>query len=588
MDFSGRFTYANSAVERIHGWTVEEFLELTFRDAVTPRAAVKYATAIEEEIARVTTPQYDRNWIRTFESEHSRKDGSTFWAEVSATFLWSDDGKPAGIIGITRDISARKHMEEQLAESRNYLDQIINAIADPIFVKDRQHRWVLLNNAHNNFFGRDAKELLGKTDYDFFPRSEADVFWSKDEAVFTTGLPNINEEHFTDAKGKVYTIVTKKSLYTNEKGEKFIVGIIRDITERNQTEEAVEESRQMLRSVLDTIPARVFWKDLAGRFVGCNHQFARDAGFDSPEALVGKDDYAMGWKDQADLYRADDQKIIASGVPKLYYEEFQTTPAGKQLWLRTSKIPLRDLEGRIVGVLGAYEDITERKRAEERIREQAALLDAANDAIYVRALDHTVTYWNDGAERLYGWTRAEALGRKITELGGIDAAAFEAAHATLLEQGHWSGELKMTSKAGKELGRVLPLDAVAGRAGPAQGNPGHQHRHHRAETAGGQFPPRPAHGGHRRAGRRHRPRPEQYPPAHPDGRAAPARDGRRSRKPATCSTPCKPAPSAGRTSSSNCSPLPAASPACACRCRCATSCTRWTSSSAKPSRGTSS
>jgi PAS domain S-box-containing protein len=92
----------------------------------------------------------------------------------------------------------------------------------------------------------------------------------------------------------------------------------------------------------------------------------------------------------------------------------------------------------------------ERIRAEEQLREQAALLDAATDAIYVRTLDHTVTYWNAGAERLYGWPRAEALGRKITDLVGLESVAFTAAQAALLEQGHWSGELTKTSKAGNE------------------------------------------------------------------------------------------------------------------------------------------
>jgi len=123
-----------------------------------------------------------------------------------------------------------------------------------------------------------------------------------------------------------------------------------------------------LRLVLDTIPVRVFWKDTEGRYLGCNWPFACDAGFDSPETLIGKDDYDMGWKNQADLYRADDRQVITSGIPKLQYEESQTTPAGTQLWLRTSKTPLRDLEGRIIGILGTYEDITERKQAEETLR----------------------------------------------------------------------------------------------------------------------------------------------------------------------------------------------------------------------------
>ena len=96
-------------------------------------------------------------------------------------------------------------------------------------------------------------------------------------------------------------------------------------------------------------------------------------------------------------------------------------------------------------------DISERKRVEARLRKQAAFLDAANDAIYVRRLDHTVTYWNEGAERLYNWTQAEIVGRKVTELCGGDKTTFEAAHAAVLAHGGWSGELKCVTKAGKEI-----------------------------------------------------------------------------------------------------------------------------------------
>ena len=91
------------------------------------------------------------------------------------------------------------------------------------------------------------------------------------------------------------------------------------------------------------------------------------------------------------------------------------------------------------------------RQTQEHVCKQAALLDAATDAIYVRGLDHTIRYWNQGAERLYGWTSAEALGRKITELGNVEPAAFDSAHAELLQQGHWAGELKKASKAGQQM-----------------------------------------------------------------------------------------------------------------------------------------
>jgi PAS domain S-box-containing protein len=122
----------------------------------------------------------------------------------------------------------------------------------------------------------------------------------------------------------------------------------------------------MLQSVLDATPVRVFWKDLNLRYLGCNTHFARDAGLERPSQLLGEDDFAMGWRDQAELYRADDRAVIESGEAKLNYEEPQTTPDGRTIWLRTSKIPLRGADGEIFGVLGTYEDITEYKRLAEQ------------------------------------------------------------------------------------------------------------------------------------------------------------------------------------------------------------------------------
>lgn len=125
---------------------------------------------------------------------------------------------------------------------------------------------------------------------------------------------------------------------------------------------ASSDAARMLQLVLDTIPVRVFWKDREGRYLGCNTLFARDAGHELPEDLLGKDDFAMGWRKQAELYRADDRAVRESGEAKLNYEEPQTTPDGKTIWLRTSKIPLRDASGEVIGILGTYEDITVQKR----------------------------------------------------------------------------------------------------------------------------------------------------------------------------------------------------------------------------------
>lgn len=148
-------------------------------------------------------------------------------------------------LGAILDITERKHAEVALAKARNFLDEIINSISDPVFVKDRKHRWILVNDAFCRFMGHGLSELLGKSDYDFVPQKEADIFWSKDEDVLLTGAENINEEEFTDARGSVHTIVTKKTLYTDEEGEKYIVGIIRDITERKRLEQQLRQAVKM-------------------------------------------------------------------------------------------------------------------------------------------------------------------------------------------------------------------------------------------------------------------------------------------------------------------------------------------------------
>jgi len=125
-------------------------------------------------------------------------------------------------------------------------EQVLNAIADPIFVKDRQHRWVTLNDAFCKLIGAERSELIGKSDYDFFPESEAEEFWRKDELVFTTGEANVNDEQFTDASGETHYITTKKVLHVTPRGEQFIVGCINDLTERTRVEKEMQRAREEL------------------------------------------------------------------------------------------------------------------------------------------------------------------------------------------------------------------------------------------------------------------------------------------------------------------------------------------------------
>ncbi|MGC9400217.1 MAG: PAS domain-containing protein [Anaerolineae bacterium] len=150
-----------------------------------------------------------------------------------------------------------------------------------------------------------------------------------------------------------------------ERGYINIYGV--DITERKEVAAALWESQHMLRLILDHIPQAVFWKNRDLIYLGCNRAFLEDAGVDDPHEIIGKTDFELPWPVHAERYRADDRRVIESGEPYLRYEEPQTTPEGKTIWLQTSKVPLHNMSGEIIGVLGMYEDITEYKKTNARL-----------------------------------------------------------------------------------------------------------------------------------------------------------------------------------------------------------------------------
>jgi len=128
---------------------------------------------------------------------------------------------------------------------------------------------------------------------------------------------------------------------------------------------------EFLQLVLNNIPSFVFWKDRRSTYLGCNMIFAKSAGLKSPEEIIGKDDYDLPWsKEDSDFYRKVDKEVMDSGESQINFEEPQTFSDGSTKWLRTSKIPLRNSTGDVVGILGAYEDITERKNIEIELIEQ--------------------------------------------------------------------------------------------------------------------------------------------------------------------------------------------------------------------------
>ncbi len=233
-------------------------------------------------------------------------------------------------------------------------------------------------------------------------------------------------------------------------GNPVVLVVCEDITESKRAEEELFSSRQMLQLVLDTIPQRIFWKDRHSVFLGCNKPLALDCGYDDPSKLVGKTDYETAWAATADLYRADDRQVMETGVPKLNYEEPQIQPDGSPAWLRTSKVPLRDKEGRVIAVLGMYEDITERKEAEEERVRLVTAIEQSAEAIFIADTDWIIYYVNPAFERVSGYGRSEIVGEHVCILASDkhDKPFYDEIRETLDQGEVWTGRIINKKKDG--------------------------------------------------------------------------------------------------------------------------------------------
>ena len=141
-----------------------------------------------------------------------------------------------------------------------------------------------------------------------------------------------------------------------------------------------KQADTLLKSAIDAVPYRIFWKDLDLKFMGANRAFAEDAGLHAAQDLIGKSDFDMVWKAEAQSFRADDTQVIKTRKPKLNIEEVQTTPDGERRYLLTNKVPLLSSEGEVIGILGAYDDITDRKLMELDLEQAKVDADAASRA----------------------------------------------------------------------------------------------------------------------------------------------------------------------------------------------------------------
>jgi PAS domain S-box-containing protein len=233
-DMDGIVRYANYSAYEMYGYEDPELIGCNV-DIFNSGNSIETAEIIDSIVNK-------GGW--TGELIQKKKDGSLIQALLTVSLVTNDKGQPIGYSSNSKDISEKKYYEQKLVGVRNFLDSIINSIPTPVFVKDSLHNWILLNDAFCSFVGYRREDLIGKSDYDFFSREEADSFWFNDNRVLLNGEEVVNEEMFTDARKKVKTILTRKRLYLDQTGDKYIVGVITDITQSKEFENELIKAKE--------------------------------------------------------------------------------------------------------------------------------------------------------------------------------------------------------------------------------------------------------------------------------------------------------------------------------------------------------
>ncbi|WP_168219430.1 PAS domain-containing protein [Limnoglobus roseus] len=365
-DHEGRYLLFNAAAARFVGKAVEDVLGRDDTSLFDPDSARRVMARDRRVMAGGV--------LETSEEELTAAGVTRTYLATKAPYR-DADGKAIGVIGISRDISDQVMAERALKDTQVRLLEAQRLA--------RLGSWFWEPMTGRVWWSDALYELFAVPRDAFSPTAEAytALVHPEDRGAAGRRIQDLmagaevvrDELRIVRADGQTIWVQTHARTTRDAHGRVVRVeGIDQDITARKRAEGDLFASRETLRAVLDGIPQRVFWKANDLTYLGCNRPFAQDMGHRSPADVVGKDDYQSPWAKVADAYRADDRRVLDSGEAKLDYEEELVGAGGRRSWVRTSKQPLRGPDGRVFGVLGTYEDITDRKRAEDVIKASEA------------------------------------------------------------------------------------------------------------------------------------------------------------------------------------------------------------------------
>ncbi|MFB2918994.1 adenylate/guanylate cyclase domain-containing protein [Aerosakkonema funiforme] len=346
------------------------------------QASMSWALRASGTVLALVTGILVFTWVRSPEKLRQAVEKATTALRQSET-KYREQGNLTEILAIGNEINEIKAIQAKLAQSEHKFRTLYESTIDAVMLLEG-NAFFDCNRATLEMFGCVEKaQFCGKQPSNFSPPLQPDgsnsaaLAAQRIATAFREGSCRFEWLH-SRLDGSVFpaevwlTAVDFGFDRSNEnpKSRRVLQAVVRDISDRKAREEALRTSQEMLARVMDNIPQAVFWKDRNSVYLGCNHKLVTDLGLASTDDIVGKTDYDLSaTKEQADSFYEVDRQIIAADIPAYHISETLRLANGQTAWIDTSKVPLHDAQGNVVGILGTYEDVTDRKRTEEALRE---------------------------------------------------------------------------------------------------------------------------------------------------------------------------------------------------------------------------
>ena len=290
------------------------------------------------------------------------------------------------------EVAERKRAEAVIRDSQALYSSLVENLPVHVLRKDLEGRFTFANNSFCELLGQPLGQIIGKTDFDFYPAEMAKKYRRDDQRVVKTGrlFEDVEEN---DKDGEIRYVQVMKSPVCDASGKTIGVQVIFwDVTARHKAEAALQQERYLLHALMDNLPHNIYFKDAASRFTRINKALAKCFGLADAQEALGKTDFDFFTEEHAQQAYADEQQVMDTGQPLLDREEKETWLDGRETWASTTKLPLYNDQGAVVGTFGISRDVTEKKHAAEallkarqelevRVRERTAELEEANRSL---------------------------------------------------------------------------------------------------------------------------------------------------------------------------------------------------------------